>query len=75
MKVKVVGIGGCGRNSLNALIDLGFDRRCALNIDTDINAKSASKAQSVQHLLAKKQAKVLKLFFQQAQKCSLQSNL
>ena len=48
MGVKVVGLGGCGRNSLNALIDLGFDSSCALNIDTDINAKSASKAPFLQ---------------------------
>ena len=48
MGVKVVGLGGCGRNSLNALIDLGFDSSCALNIDTDINAKSASAAPFLQ---------------------------
>ncbi len=48
MNCKVVGIGGAGRNILNALIASGFDRSCTLNIDTDINAKSASKAPFLQ---------------------------
>lgn len=48
MKYKVIGIGGAGRNILNALIASGFDRSCTLNIDTDINAKSASKAPFLQ---------------------------
>ena len=48
MKVKVVAVGGAGRNILNALIELGLDRDCALNIDADINAKAASRAPFLQ---------------------------
>ena len=40
MNVKIIGIGGCGRNILNRLIDIGFDPENAIFMDTDINARS-----------------------------------
>lgn len=48
MGLKIIGIGGASRNILSALIDSGVDRRLTLNIDTDINAQSASKAPFLQ---------------------------
>ena len=43
MNVKIIGIGGCGRNILNRLIDIGFDSENAIFMDTDINARGAVK--------------------------------
>ena len=40
MNCKIIGIGGCGRNILNRLIDIGFDPENAIFMDTDINARS-----------------------------------
>ena len=44
MNVKIIGIGGCGRNVLNALIGEGFDPENAFFMDTDINARSSVKS-------------------------------
>ena len=34
MNVKIIGIGGCGRNILNRLIDIGFDLDMVVYMDT-----------------------------------------
>ena len=44
MKVKILGLGGCGRNVLNALIDTGFHALDTVYIDTDTNSRFASKS-------------------------------
>ena len=44
MNVKIIGIGGCGRNILNTLIDEGLSPKNAIFIDTDINAKPSIKS-------------------------------
>ena len=41
---KILGIGGCGRNVLNALIGEGFDPENSFFMDTDINARSSVKS-------------------------------
>ena len=46
MNVKIFGIGGCGRNLLNAMIDEGFPPENAVFIDTDINARPSIKSDS-----------------------------
>lgn len=44
MKIKLIGIGGAGRNILNTIIDSGYDRANTVYMDTDINALPASKS-------------------------------
>ena len=44
MRIKLIGIGGAGRNILNAVIGAGFDATNSVYMDTDTNAMSASKS-------------------------------
>ena len=44
MKVKILGLGGCGRNVLNELIDSGFPGEYTAYLDTDTNALCASQS-------------------------------
>ena len=43
MKIIIIGVGGCGRNSLNNLVDLGIYPECTVYVDTDTNSLPASK--------------------------------
>ena len=44
MNVKIIGIGGCGRGILEALINIGLDPENAIFMDTAINARSSVKS-------------------------------
>lgn len=46
MKLKIVGIGGAGRNMINALLDDGLEPEIAVYLDTDINAVPAYKGEN-----------------------------
>ena len=45
-RIKVFGIGGAGRNILNTLIIKGMDPSLGVYIDTDKNARAASRAEA-----------------------------
>lgn len=45
MEIKILGIGGAGRNILNALIDSGINPSVTIYIDTDINVLPTSKSE------------------------------
>lgn len=38
MKIKIMGVGGAGKNMLISLIDMGFDPKNAVCVDTDITS-------------------------------------
>ena len=42
MKIRIIGVGGCGRNAVNNLIDLGLYPESTVYVDTDTNSLPAS---------------------------------